>query len=689
LLKLHALFIAEPMTAPALSPEQLMDGGALRMWQMLSPKTQTNLKNAKSYFAEHLAIGDYYGDAERIVGEWIGRGAEMLGLAGAVAKNDFVRLCENAHPQTRERLTQRLKYTRKVFGPGEEEREEVNRRVFFDFTFSPPKSVSIAALVVGDARIFVAHREAVKMAVAELEQFAATRIREAGCNSDRHTGNIVAALFEHETSRALDPHLHTHCIVFNATRDVTENRWKALQNHQMLVAQKYVENVYYHELSRALGSIGYTVENLARGDFRVTEISPTLCEQFSKRHREIDEQMSQFLADHPDKIDGNVHDVREHLAHKLRSRKLRDLPADRLPALWKSQLTRGDRVALRLPLAPAPQATMTSTQAVSCAEEHLFDRHSIVHEHELWRYALEFARGSTLTLADLKRETSARDYTRERGGRLTRKDVLSREWQIVQIAKNGVGHCAPFAASYTGDPAHLAEDQTRACKQLLASRDFVTLFRGRAGTGKSYVLREVQRAFDWAGAETVALAPQRQQVIDLEKDSLRHTQTVAEALLTTRIAARSSSRTRFCQSGLSEYRPQISSNSNQPRKRHRMSLKQATKDPNCTRTENGAACWRRERDCVCLRVEPKPGESFLFPYQHFTVAHHACSDDGEKLEVSFSTHDLVLHGRNLSDIARALQEFGIEWIAVAPERYESLRESDSVLITRIEIKTIE
>jgi hypothetical protein len=60
LLKLHALFIAEPMTAPALSPEQLMDGGALRMWQMLSPKTQTNLKNAKSYFAEHLAIGDYY-----------------------------------------------------------------------------------------------------------------------------------------------------------------------------------------------------------------------------------------------------------------------------------------------------------------------------------------------------------------------------------------------------------------------------------------------------------------------------------------------------------------------------------------------------------------------------------------------------------------------------------------------------
>jgi hypothetical protein len=120
-----------------------------------------------------------------------------------------------------------------------------------------------------------------------------------------------------------------------------------------------------------------------------------------------------------------------------------------------------------------------------------------------------------------------------------------------------------------------------------------------------------------------------------------------------------------------------------------MSLKHATKDPSGIRTENGPACWRRERDCVCLRVEPKPGESFLFPYQHFTVAHHACSDDGEMLEISFSTHDLVLHGRNLSDIARALQGLGVEWIATAPKRYESLPESDSVLITRIEIKTVE
>ena len=46
----------------------------LPMRRMLSPKTQTNLKNAQSYFDEHLAVGDYYSEGEQVIGEWIGRG---------------------------------------------------------------------------------------------------------------------------------------------------------------------------------------------------------------------------------------------------------------------------------------------------------------------------------------------------------------------------------------------------------------------------------------------------------------------------------------------------------------------------------------------------------------------------------------------------------------------------------------
>jgi hypothetical protein len=57
--------------------------------------------------------------------------------------------------------------------------------------------------------------------------------------------------------RALDPHLHSHCILFNATRDSVEGSWKALEICEMLSAKKFAENVYYHELVRSLNRFGY------------------------------------------------------------------------------------------------------------------------------------------------------------------------------------------------------------------------------------------------------------------------------------------------------------------------------------------------------------------------------------------------------------------------------------------------
>jgi hypothetical protein len=135
---------------------------------MLSPKTQTKLANAKGYFEEHLCAGDYYAENGRVQGVWMGARAVRLGLEGAVTREAFLSLCDNRYPASRERLTQRQKTTRndKVGG------EAANRRVCIDFTISPPKSVSIAALVADDSRIVTAHREAVTAAVAELEGFA-------------------------------------------------------------------------------------------------------------------------------------------------------------------------------------------------------------------------------------------------------------------------------------------------------------------------------------------------------------------------------------------------------------------------------------------------------------------------------------------------------------------------------------
>lgn len=505
---------------------------------MVTAKTQYNLNNAEEYFQEHLAVGDYYDEGQRIAGEWIGLGAQWLDLSGKVRAEDFLRLCENQHPVTGETLTQRLNTTRTEGGES-----TANRRIFYDFTFSPPKSVSIAGLLGEDKRIFEAHARAVRSALEEFEVFAATRVRAGGAQSDRLTGNFVTALFTHDTSRTLDPHLHTHCIVFNATFDAVENRWKALQNYELLRARKFAENAYYHQLSRELRTFGYRVRNRARGDFEIEGVSEELCERFSKRHTQIDEALAKLLADKPELTGGNFQDLREQLATTERSRKQKTLSRDELRRLWEAQLNRTEQIALRQ-LANSPvkdlkeEKRVTVNEAVRWAEEHLFDRNSVVLECQLWQEALGRARGESFSVSELKDFTARRGYIRDtaRPGEVTLRDVLLREWEIVQIAKEGVGDCLPLVANPRPASPQLDNEQRQALESLLRSTNGVSVFRGGAGTGKSFVLRELVEQLRQSGRSVVVLAPQRQQVVEMEKAGFPSPTTVANFLIKRELA---------------------------------------------------------------------------------------------------------------------------------------------------------
>jgi conjugative relaxase-like TrwC/TraI family protein len=166
---------------------------------MIQTKIQFNLKNAKQYFREHLGAGDYYSEEQKTEGEWLGLGAEKLGLKGVVGEAAFIALCEGKHPETGLRLGQRLNSVRH-----EGEDVKANRRIFFDFTIAPPKSVSVVGLFQ-DARIVALHERAVQQAMLELEKLAEARVRKSGQNGERLTGNLVTACFRHDTSRELDP----------------------------------------------------------------------------------------------------------------------------------------------------------------------------------------------------------------------------------------------------------------------------------------------------------------------------------------------------------------------------------------------------------------------------------------------------------------------------------------------------
>ena len=95
---------------------------------MLTMKAQFSLGNAEKYFKEHLQVGDYYMEGQQVMGEWMGQGAESLGLTGATHTDEFVSLCRNLHPATGERLTQRHNGKRVTVDGDGKVHELANRR---------------------------------------------------------------------------------------------------------------------------------------------------------------------------------------------------------------------------------------------------------------------------------------------------------------------------------------------------------------------------------------------------------------------------------------------------------------------------------------------------------------------------------------------------------------------------------
>ena len=114
---------------------------------MITARPQKKLEHARQYFREHLAQGDYHSEAQTVAGEWFGHGVARLGLdpGQAVTQEAFVRLCHNRHPLNGDRLTVR---------------QRAERRVFYDFTCSAPKSFSVLAVTLEDERLVAAHAAA-------------------------------------------------------------------------------------------------------------------------------------------------------------------------------------------------------------------------------------------------------------------------------------------------------------------------------------------------------------------------------------------------------------------------------------------------------------------------------------------------------------------------------------------------
>ena len=211
---------------------------------------------------------------------WAGKGAEQLGLQGAVDKEVFTRVLEG-------RLPDGADLSRQQDGGNK-------HRPGYDLTFSAPKSVSLMAMLAGDKRLTEAHNQAVDIAVRQVEALASTRVMTDGQSETVLTGNLVMALFNHDTSRDQEPQLHTHAVVANVTQH--DGEWKTLSSDKV-GKTGFIENVYANQiafgkiyravLKEKVEALGYETEVV--GKHGMWEMPGVPVEAFSSRSQTIRE----------------------------------------------------------------------------------------------------------------------------------------------------------------------------------------------------------------------------------------------------------------------------------------------------------------------------------------------------------------------------------------------------------------
>lgn len=180
-----------------------------------------------AYYSD-LTNEDYYLDGGEPTGEWAGKGAVLLGLSGMVDDDEYKNIMQGYSPSGREKL---------CLNPGEKHRSG------WDLCFSAPKSVSVAWARSDEKlkdKIQHAQKQAVLAALSLLEKQAAyTRLGRNGLKRE-HVIGLLAALFEHCTSRTQDPQLHTHCLVANVAPRANGS-WGTIESRDLFSGKKLPE----------------------------------------------------------------------------------------------------------------------------------------------------------------------------------------------------------------------------------------------------------------------------------------------------------------------------------------------------------------------------------------------------------------------------------------------------------------
>ena len=443
-----------------------------------------------------LAQEDYYLNGGEPPGIWVGKGAELLGLRGQVDKEIFSELFSGLDG----------KGSALVQNAGSE-----NRQPGWDLTFSAPKSVSVLWSMLPvelGAEIRAAHTESVEKACGYLEETAAWTRRGHG-GLKREKAGLVMGLFEHGTSRAGDPQLHTHGLVLNigVREDGTTGsiESKPLYQHKMAAGA-----LYRSELAMQLGRrLGLEVERV-RSWFEVQGVDADLIRHWSTRRQEIEAALdkSGFSGARASEMAAvTTRQVKEHVAREELFGQWQKYGAENGWGPAEARKLCHDH-GLR-PESPQWVREFVIKEAL----QEVTAQNSYFAEQDLLRKVAEHSQGRGFGAKATIEAT--RKYLREEAISLTPHgplklfttpemlDLEKRMLSQVEASRNQCHHRVDDAVmeGKLKEASHLREEQRKAVKHVIGGQGGIAVVSGMAGTGKTTMLKtaaEIWKAGDYS-----------------------------------------------------------------------------------------------------------------------------------------------------------------------------------------------
>src|SRR5271154_1677892 len=490
---------------------------------MLTISKPLSAGQAQSYHQKEFTAREqnYWSQRGVVAGEWQGRLAAHLGLAGAVSAEDFAKLSQGQHPETGEQLVrQRASY--EYQDADGKTIKTMEHRAGWDATFSAPKSVSLTALVGGDDNVRRAHRESVRVALEQLEHYTQARI--GGIHPAETTGKFIAAKFEHDTSRRFDgyvaPQLHTHAVIFNIT-EREDGQPRAIQPQSLFDSQQFATAVYQSELTYRLRQLGYEI---TVGRSGAPEIKG-----YSQEYLDASSPRSQQIREYLERTGRQGKEAAEIAAHSTRDKKEIHSPGEVMAAHRKlaadfgnqaDAVVRAARERVQQQEKPANPFERVR-ESLTFSRDKNFEREAVVDERTLIRDGLRRGMGE-ITHGQVRANLSVRLASGEfqfverpqgiLGRQFTTAKTIESEHEILRRMREGQNHVEPVlsrsqAITVADHHQHLNRTQRSVVEDVLSSSDHIQGIQGFAGSGKTTTLAAIRGAAEGQGYQVEGFAP--------------------------------------------------------------------------------------------------------------------------------------------------------------------------------------